>query len=121
MCIRDRHPPACGPPFNGASEPTSPLCWRPPVCVLKAVAASWPLGGIRQTDLSKLLVPSLAAITWLASVSSAVQAQVRRTLPEGTVILVQTRQPLASQNVKAGQTFDTPVSYTHLRAHETGR
>jgi len=62
-----------------------------------------------QTDLSKLLVPSLAAITWLASVSSAVQAQVRRTLPEGTVILVQTRQPLASQNVKAGQTFDTQV------------
>jgi hypothetical protein len=61
---------------------------------LESCGCQLAFGGIMQTDLSKLLVPSLAAITWLASVSSAVQAQVRRTLPEGTVILVQTRQPL---------------------------
>jgi hypothetical protein len=49
----------------------------------------------------------LAALTWLAGVSA--QAQVRRTLPEGTVILVRTLQPLQSQAIQAGQTFDTQV------------
>ena len=58
-------------------------------------------------DLSKIFLPSLAALTWLAG--SSAQAQVRRTLPEGTVILVRTLQPLQSQAVKAGQTFDTQV------------
>jgi len=44
---------------------------------------------------------------WLAGSSG--QAQTRRTLPEGTVILVRTLQPLQSQAIKAGQTFDTQV------------
>jgi len=60
-------------------------------------------------DLNKILVPSLAIVALLASGSSVAQAQARRTLPEGTVILVQTRQPLASQNVQTGQTFETQV------------
>lgn len=59
-------------------------------------------------DFSGFIIPGLAALTWLASSPSA-QAQVRRTLPEGTVILVRTRQPLESQAVKAGQTFETQV------------
>jgi len=56
----------------------------------------------------KLLVPSLAAVALLASSSSFAHAQ-RRTLPEGTVILVRTLQPLESQGVRSGQTFDTDV------------
>ena len=58
-------------------------------------------------DLSKFVVPGLAALMWLAG--SSAQAQVRRTLPEGTVILVRTLQPLQSQAIQAGQTFDTQV------------
>src|SRR5215216_1374628 len=55
------------------------------------------------------LVPSLAVAAWLASSSGIAQAQMRRTLPEGTVILVRTAQALESQTVKTGQTFDTDV------------
>src|SRR5215216_718545 len=60
-------------------------------------------------DLIKRLVPSLAAAAWLASSSGIAHAQVRRTLPQGTVILVRTAQPLESQAIKAGQTFETDV------------
>src|SRR5215213_6389251 len=60
-------------------------------------------------DLIKCLVPSLAAAALLASSSDVAQAQMRRTLPEGTVILVRTQQPLESQTIKAGQTFETDV------------
>jgi len=55
------------------------------------------------------LVPTLAVVAGLASSSGIAQAQMRRTLPEGTVILVRTTQPLESQTVKTGQTFDTDV------------
>src|SRR6185503_9891514 len=92
-----------------ASEPTSPLYGHPPVCVLKLWLPIGLWGGIMRKDLNKILVPSLAIVALLASGSSVAQAQARRTLPEGTVILVQTRQPLASQNVQTGQTFETQV------------
>src|SRR5512132_1676494 len=59
--------------------------------------------------LIKNLVPTLAVAAGLASSSGIARAQMRRTLPEGTVILVRTTQPLESQTVKTGQTFDTDV------------
>jgi len=44
----------------------------------------------------------------MLTVQTAV-AQARRVLPDGTVILVNTRQALESQTIRAGQTFDTDV------------
>ena len=62
-----------------------------------------------RTDIFKNFVPSLAAAAMLASSSDIAHAQMRRTLPQGTVILVRTAQPLESQTIKTGQTFETDV------------
>lgn len=52
----------------------------------------------------------LSAVAALSmTVVQAAGAQARRVLPEGTVILVSTRQALESQNVRSGQTFDADV------------
>jgi hypothetical protein len=60
-------------------------------------------------DLIRNVVPSLAAAALLASAPATARAQLQRTLPEGTVILVRVQQPLGSQTVKTGDTFDTDV------------
>jgi peptidoglycan hydrolase-like protein with peptidoglycan-binding domain len=60
-------------------------------------------------DLIKNVVPSLAAAALLASSPGIARAQMQRTLPEGTVILVRVQQPLGSQTLKTGDTFDTDV------------
>ena len=59
--------------------------------------------------LIKNLVPSLAAAALLASSSGIARAQMQRTLPEGTVVLVRVQAPLESRTAKTGQTFDTDV------------
>jgi peptidoglycan hydrolase-like protein with peptidoglycan-binding domain len=51
---------------------------------------------------------STAAVLTILSLQSA-PAQTRRVLPAGSVILVSTRQPLESQTVRTGQTFETDV------------
>lgn len=55
------------------------------------------------------LVPSLAAAMLLADSSAIAHAQGQRTLPEGTVILVRTQQPLESRTATVGQVFETNV------------
>jgi hypothetical protein len=60
-------------------------------------------------DLIRNVVPSLAAAALLASAPATARAQLQRTLPEGTVILVRVQQPLGSQTVKTGDAFDTDV------------
>lgn len=60
-------------------------------------------------SLIKHLVPSLAATALLSSSADIARAQGQRTLPEGTVVLVQTQQPLDSRTARTGQTFDTDV------------
>ena len=63
---------------------------------------------MRQHHIRSLL-PSLAAATLLAGSSAVANAQAQRTLPEGTVVLVRTQQPLESRTAQVGQTFDTDV------------
>ena len=60
-------------------------------------------------DLIKNVVLSVAAAALLVSSPSFAQAQLQRTLPEGTVILVRVQQPLGSQTVKTGDTFATDI------------
>jgi len=63
---------------------------------------------MRKNLIRKFVGPGLAAAALLASARIS-NAQVRRTLPEGTVLLVRTQQPLESQVVRTGQTFETDV------------
>src|SRR5689334_21198576 len=63
---------------------------------------------MRQNLIRKFVIPSLAAATFVASTGVS-SAQGRRTLPEGTVLLVRTQQPLESQVARTGQTFETDV------------
>jgi peptidoglycan hydrolase-like protein with peptidoglycan-binding domain len=63
---------------------------------------------MQKSLIRKFIVPSLAA-TALFTTASISGAQGRRTLPEGTVLLVRTQQPLESQVARAGQTFETDV------------
>src|SRR6266566_893486 len=59
----------------------------------------------------KTRTPSLALPGLLLSliVAQPAAAQLRRVLPEGTVILVSTRQALESQTARAGESFETDV------------
>lgn len=63
---------------------------------------------MRQNLIRKFVIPSLAATAFVASTGVS-SAQGRRTLPEGTVLLVRTQQPLESQVARTGQTFETDV------------
>ena len=63
---------------------------------------------MRQNLIRKFVIPGVAAAALIGS-SSASSAQGRRTLPEGTVLLVRTQQPLESQVARSGQTFETDV------------
>jgi peptidoglycan hydrolase-like protein with peptidoglycan-binding domain len=57
----------------------------------------------------RTLVRASAVAVLSTMAVQAAGAQDRRVLPEGSVILVSTRQALESQNARAGQTFDTDV------------
>src|ERR1051325_5912726 len=63
---------------------------------------------MQYVGMRKLSRTSAAAVLSALMVQTAV-AQGRRVLPEGTVILVTTRQALQSQTARTGQTFDTDV------------
>jgi peptidoglycan hydrolase-like protein with peptidoglycan-binding domain len=58
---------------------------------------------------SVLFRPHLAVVVLSLFAVSTLQAQTRVVLPSGSVILVQTTQPLASQNAQVGQTFESRV------------
>src|SRR4051794_20885656 len=52
---------------------------------------------------------TLAAVALTLAASSVASAQSRVVLPAGTVIIVYTNNPLQSNSVRAGQTFETTV------------
>ena len=62
-----------------------------------------------QHAVAKALSRTFVTAVLTLVVAQPVSAQGRRVLPEGTVILVSTRQPLESQTARVGQTFDTDV------------
>jgi peptidoglycan hydrolase-like protein with peptidoglycan-binding domain len=57
----------------------------------------------------RVLSRAAAAVVLATAALQPAEAQGRRVLPTGTVILVSTRQPLESQVVRTGQTFETDV------------
>src|SRR5439155_1571409 len=63
---------------------------------------------MRYDGIRNLRRTSMGVLLSMLTVQTAV-AQARRVLPDGTVILVNTRQALESQTIRAGQTFDTDV------------